>query len=232
MILVGQSSNGAIRRIASNTIVVEATTTDGTTELTGNQTIEVTALAAELIPQAQYYTRAYARNSGGTANGVLQVFMGRTLTRFQKWQVEKFGSDAETEEIAGPNADPDDDGFVNLMEYALLSEPLDNTSVAQIDCTPRTGRLFLQYTREIDSVYVDGQDEPGQGDLVFNIESSTDLQTWVPASDLTVQTAPLANGIEEEVYASIPLSVDAAPDTGDMAPAQCLRLRINLITLP
>ncbi len=94
--------------------------------------------------------------------------------------------------------------------------------MAQIDCTVRTGRLFLQYTREIDSVYVDDQDEPGQGDLVFNIESSTDLQTWVPASDLTVQTAPLANGTEEEVYASIPLSVDAAPDTGDMAPAHII----------
>ena len=41
-----------------------------------------------------------------------------------EWHLAKFGLDANNESIRGDNADPDFDGTVNLLEYALGLEPL------------------------------------------------------------------------------------------------------------
>ena len=304
-ILVGQTSDGAIRQIASNTIILEATSADGATELTGDASIAVTALAEELTPQAQYYTRAYATNSGGTVAGDVEEFMGRLLTRFETWQVENFGDDAGTEK-ASANAGPDEDKVVNLMEYALLSDPLLKTSETDLtDVDTRAGRLYLEYTREIDSVYVPGQNNPNDGDLIFTIETSVDLESWAPVADtaLTIQTVTLgtvvsgtfdsntANSLtdtdvnfanvltpgkrylieiidsgtvievdawsgsdltglsgvlaadasdytiraaktQERVYASVPLNTATGPDVITQDPPRCLRLKVELVTLP
>jgi hypothetical protein len=161
--------------------------------------------------------------------------MSRPRTRFEEWQDDHFGTEANESETAGSSADPDRDTIVNLLEYALLTDPNDSSS--GLDKTPqvleRAGRLTLTYLRASDSVYIQGQDDPGQGDLTFTVESSTDLETWSPALDLTLQTSLLDDDSGEEVVvASVPLATDTAPSPGQSQPVTCLRLRVTLQTLP
>jgi sugar lactone lactonase YvrE len=230
-LIVGEATNGTIRRIASNTILVEAAT-----ELTGTDPLEVVLLVEDLIPYTDYYVRALASNSGGTTIGTEIIsFMSRPRTLFEEWQDEHFGSDADDTEIAGSDADPDGDTVVNLLEYALLTDPNDSSSGR--DKTPqvleRAGRLTLTYVRESDSVYIEDQDDPGEGDLIFEVESSTDLVTWSPALDLTLQISLLDDDSgEEEVVASVPLATDTAPSPGQFQPVEYLRLIVTLQTLP
>jgi hypothetical protein len=87
--------------------------------------------------------------------------------------------------------------------------------------------------RESDSVYIEDQDDPGEGDLIFEVESSTDLVTWSPALDLTLQISLLDDDSgEEEVVASVPLATDTAPSPGQFQPVEYLRLIVTLQTLP
>ena len=38
-----------------------------------------------------------------------------------------------SDEFSEPNADPDGDGFINLVEYALDSSPVINSRISNID---------------------------------------------------------------------------------------------------
>ena len=244
-ILVGESASGLIRRITSNTIIVGAATADGTTELTGANTVNVTGLATGLIPRATYFTRAYARNSGGATTGNSQSFTSRNLTRFEAWQVHHFGSTEAAD--AASDADPDGDGEVNLCEYALLSDPANIMSTPELDGTldyfSITGRIYVKFIRDINSVYGDVQNSPEDGDLIFTIMGSDDGVTWSPVSNVTLQTGPLPKNIilpdslqpnirAEQVYASIPLSTEASPDANMGTSPSCLRVRVTLVPLP
>lgn len=48
---------------------------------------------------------------------------GTGLTAYSDWTTEQFQADAANPAIAGPDADPDGDGMVNKIEYALRSDP-------------------------------------------------------------------------------------------------------------
>lgn len=69
-------------------------------------------------------------------------------------------------------ADPDGDGFPDLVEYALGSSPNDPASpdggLPGIDAS---GRIVLQLERDLRA-----------DDAVLTVEVSSDLHTWVPAT--------------------------------------------------
>jgi hypothetical protein len=88
-------------------------------------------------------------------------------TPFGAWQLLEFGTNATNPAISGELADPDGDGIVNLLEYALNLDP-NVASVAglpapQIDSS--CGCLTLTYTKILtatDLIYIpEAAEQPG-----------------------------------------------------------------------
>jgi len=83
--------------------------------------------------------------------------------------------------LADPNADPDCDGIVNLVEFATGSDPTmpDSANPPSIDGLTYSFRRLQQ---------------PGR--LVYSVETSTDLLTWTSANLNQIGTSP--NGDDTE----------------------------------
>lgn len=93
-------------------------------------------------------------------NGLLE---GVRPTGFGEWRLRRFGQQAANEAMAGPLSDPDGDGRINALEYALQSDAL----------APDPAPLTLA---------ADGllsfQRYAAASDATFSLEGSTDLESW------------------------------------------------------
>lgn len=93
--------------------------------------------------------------------------------------------------VIDPNGDPDDDGVPNLLEYALIRDPLvsdpGGTTLAR-----EGGSLTLTY-REIDAAT----------DLTYAVEKSTDLVNWVAAG--AQNQILFDDGVTRLVKSSVPM---------------------------
>ncbi|MDP1581676.1 MAG: chondroitinase-B domain-containing protein [Candidatus Didemnitutus sp.] len=83
-------------------------------------------------------------------------------------------------QIAGPNADPDADGFPNLVEYALGMDPRENSSTGLPVIELLENEWTFIYTRPAD-----------RSDLTFTVQYSSDLANW---SSATVTHSRLTEG--------------------------------------
>jgi hypothetical protein len=88
-------------------------------------------------------------------------------TPFGAWQLLEFGTNATNSVVSGDFADPDFDGIVNLLEYALHLDP-NSASVTGLpipELDPTCGCLTLAYTKVLAatdlSYTVEGADDPG-----------------------------------------------------------------------
>ncbi|MEY4487543.1 MAG: hypothetical protein RIQ79_51 [Verrucomicrobiota bacterium] len=105
------------------------------------------------------------------------------------WRQTNFATTADTGSAANL-ADPDADGLVNLLEYALGGNPLSPGGTGIPACVPIAGNLTLTYTRAQPS------------GVTYLVQTTTDLTT--PASWTTTgvtQGTPAGNGL---TTASIP----------------------------
>ncbi len=116
---------------------------------------------------------------------------------YTAWRQRHFGV-VLAEGAAAHEADPDGDGVVNLMEYALSRDP------AGADVAPATvlsrdaqGRLVLSYSRIADPA------------LVYTVEVSADLLTWQTLSVAGNPSTGAAN-LAGEVVVTDPTSAGAA----------------------
>ena len=110
------------------------------------------------------------------------------------WRFVHFGSDADDEEIAGDFADPDGDGFPNLIEYAFNTDPKEATSRPAISAATREveerSHLVLSFLRLSRA-----------RDLAYRVEASTDLLEWELIHELAPGESPHGKGgvwVEEE----------------------------------
>lgn len=86
----------------------------------------------------------------------------------QTWRLTHFSS-AEATGIADDLADPDEDGLVNLLEYALGSDPL-HPQAPSTTASAADGQWLFNYVRPVDRT-----------DLNYVVQVSTDLHTWTTA---------------------------------------------------
>ncbi len=100
------------------------------------------------------------------AGGRVDIGADEYLTAWQAWRDEYFalpdgGADANAMD------DPDKEGIVNVMEYALNANP----TLADTSVLPRAGtngtRLTLSFTRNLNAT-----------DLTYAVEASNDLASW------------------------------------------------------
>ncbi|MBL9133760.1 MAG: hypothetical protein JNG86_21295, partial [Verrucomicrobiaceae bacterium] len=95
----------------------------------------------------------------------LTFAMPSAPSALQNWRTQFFGSNASTL-VSGDTADPDSDGFPNLLEYALGQHPL-QASPGLAPFVNATGQLQLEILRPT-----------GRSDIATFGEISTNLIDW------------------------------------------------------
>lgn len=128
---------------------------------------------------------------------------------YDEWRRRCFRKDAQ-EAQTDPLADPDGDGFPNLLEYCLDRAPLDREGVGlpQVllvnGAIPGVRYAALRFRRR-----------SGTSDLSCYVQQSADLEIWegTAAAPVTseIQVSSLGNGIEEVlVRANTPVAAGGA----------------------
>ena len=138
------------------------------------------------------------------------------------WKSFHFGTNATNAAVAGDFADPDADGILNLLEYALGSDPAAAGPTSVLGVAIAGGHLQVSFNRNGSAT-----------DLTYVVETSTDLATWVTALSYTAGTSwtsPGAASASEAPPSSVPpdqiIRVTAelgAPSTA----AQFVRLKVH-----
>ena len=139
-------------------------------------------------------------NEGNTATGSVVVNVTST---FARWRQAKF-SPAELADwhVSGADADPDGDGAVNKLEYALGLEPKVADPPAAIRPRPAIagGQFTLNFSRY-----------KAAADVVFVVEASADLITWVSGLSVLESFGTLNHGPTETVTFRLVQPVQNAP---------------------
>ncbi len=115
-----------------------------------------------------------------------------SATEYQTWRADNFTeSDLLDARISGDGADPDFDGLVNLLEFALGGEP--KTANPQIQ--PTSAVSDFSGTDSLEFSYL--RRTPASG-LLYVPETSSDLKTWNddPAQFTPLGTTPVGAGFE------------------------------------
>jgi hypothetical protein len=113
--------------------------------------------------------------------------------------------------LSAPLADPEADGWCNLLEFALGTDPLGAAHPAVEAVTFMQGGQpyrALIYTRR-----------PGAGSLIFSVEACTTLGGWMAPATVLVSSLPNSDGTVTEVRRLTTPATDV--------PVQFLRLRIQ-----
>jgi autotransporter-associated beta strand protein len=107
------------------------------------------------------------------------------LTPFEAWQLAEFGPDAGNPLIAGELADPDGDGIVNLLEYALATAPnIPGITTIVRDMENVSGTDYLRLTI---------LKNPAATDLTYTVETTGDLSdsgSWSDTHALIEEDSP------------------------------------------
>ena len=143
---------------------------------------------------------------GGTPGG------DESTMTFGAWSDRFFDpADGNYAATSGPLADPEFDGWCNLLEFALGTNPLDATHpLVEALAVTDAGQPYraLRYTRR-----------PGAGSLTFSVEACTALGGWTAPATVLVSSVPNAGVSTTETRRL------TTPSAG--VPAQFLRLKIQ-----
>jgi hypothetical protein len=135
--------------------------TSGSVSTDGNT---VTYNPGASFSSSDTFTYTISDGFGGTAVGTVTV----NAAPLQSWRVQTFGTNAGDSSVAGDNADPNQNGIPNLMEYALHGDALGNGTGAAIlpqaskDVSQHLQLVFTRYADRNDvTLTVQGADSPG-----------------------------------------------------------------------
>lgn len=104
---------------------------------------------------------------------------------FNSWSRGKFTTGELLDaDVSGPNADPDGDGYSNLIEYALGLEPKAPSTTGLPEMSTTATDWVYTYTRPAD-----------RADLAYVVEVSTDLASWTTGG-VTHELVSTSGGIE------------------------------------
>ena len=142
--------------------------------------------------------------ASGTGDASAPV-SARPLSPAMAWRLEHFGI-ADATGLAANGADPDADGVVNLLEYALDADPLAEDSSALPNIAPQGDHLVLSFRRIADP------------ELHYAVEATADLGI-VPWPE-TIWNSTGAANVAGPVTVTDPVALSTAP-------RRFLRLRVE-----
>jgi hypothetical protein len=133
-----------------------------------------------------------SKEGNTTANLAPRLVITRRKGGADSWRYNNFGSINKTGN-ASDLADPDGDGVVNLLEYALGSDPNSaNSTPAASKVTVEDGRVVLRFT-------------PQAADVYYTLQGSTDLINWVSIGNIVTSV-----GIEATASDTVLLAPEGA----------------------
>lgn len=132
-----------------------------------------TQIVTGLLPGMSYSFKAYATNALGTTHTAVASFT--TLTQAQGWRQTHFGTTAN-DGSAADDADHDNDGLPNLIEYAFGLNP--TLGGSRLLPSPQHGGGALILT------FIEPAGVTGSG-LIYGARWSASLQpgSWIPVPD-------------------------------------------------
>jgi chondroitin AC lyase len=146
-------------------------------------------------------TRAYRlRATNGSGSSGALTASATTWTALEGWRVSQ-GLAQNGTGTAANTADPDGDGLVNLLEYALDLDPLAASATNMSTALNANGKLSLTFFRA----------RPAS-ELTYTVQASSDLVTW---TDLITNPGSFDQNV----------TVTDAPPAG--APRRFMRLRVT-----
>jgi hypothetical protein len=102
--------------------------------------------------------------------------------QFEAWREQHFTSTQLNDwSVSGDNGDPAGDGLSNLQKYALALDP--NTSAAT--GLPALGNTLVGSKKYLTLTFTQPR---ALTDVTYNVEVSSDLQTWQSGSSYVVRT--------------------------------------------
>jgi len=152
----------------------------------GDRTVTLT-----LLPSANYGLT--------TVSNATVVIRDRPI---DAWRLANFTTaELSAPSISGDLADPDHDGFSNLMEYALGLPPKNPAATNRPYASIATGYLTLTYTRA-----------KAATDVSLVVEQSNDLVTWHSGTNYVQQTGLVDQGSTQliTVQTRVPVSASTA----------------------
>ena len=138
------------------------------------------------------------------------------------WRTFHFGSNATNSSVSGDFADPDNDGALNLLEYAVGSDPT----------TPGNGKILNASFSGPDFVVTFNRNASAT-DIGYSVETSPDLSAWSAAINYASASGwvPVTGGsATESVPSGVPpdQSVSVTVDLGPpSANSLFVRLRVH-----
>jgi hypothetical protein len=159
--------------------VKAATGSGGATALkTGNFALtadtEATATLTGLTSSTAYDVYLVAQDAATAPNlqtSATKVDITTASTPLESWRNTYWNITTDTGNAAN-TADPDGDGIVNLLEYALGTTPDSSASRPNLTSQISDSKLQLTFT-------------PQRSDVTYTVEASSDLVTW---TDLAMPT--------------------------------------------
>lgn len=187
------------------------------TKISGPGTVNFTAPASKDTDAAfsaagDYELRLTASGPGGSpvvSDTVLVSVTGGTGTgeTLAAWTARLLGSLSAADQ--GPNADPDRDGTVNIVEYAMGTNPTARSAGPEL--INSNGRLSLSYTR---SKLINPA-------VQIIPQISNDMVTWREGSTFVTQAITSDSASSQTIVAS---------DAGQMIPGAKKYLRIKVVS--
>ncbi len=162
-----------------------------------------TRAAAQLADAGTY--DVVVTNAGGSVTSTPVTVT--VITAMENWRLAHFGR-SEATGPAADLADPDADGLVNLVEYALGLAPLEVDTAAAPATTAADGYWLFLYPRPVD-----------RADIAYAVEVTSDLANW------------MTSGVEHEQVSVVgQTAVWRARYPQADAPRLFFRLRITPVT--
>ena len=151
--------------------------------------------ATGLAPNTAYTYRVYATDSTG-ATYLSSPTTFTTPTVLQNWRQTFFGTTQGTN-TAADNADPDNDGLPNLIEFATGNDPTTAQNSAVAVPTVNGSTLEYTYTRSLDAL---------NSGTTFTVQWNDTLDPSLWSSSGVSETVLSDNGLLQQVKATLPAS--------------------------
>ena len=155
---------------------------------TGAKTVQIPITADTTVEGNESFSVALSGLTGPAAfAGGSTVAVTIAEPPIDVWRFQKFGVDANTPGAANA-ADSDQDGVVNLAEYAYLADPHDGLASANAPLVaPVSDALALTFRRNLSAT-----------DLTYTVQVSDDLATWHDGSTYSSTGTTAANAYTTE----------------------------------
>jgi glycosidase len=160
------NNNGSNQNLIFDDLALAASASAGN----GRSPVPISTALSGLAINTVYHYRAVAMNGSGTTFGPDLTL--KTLTALQQWRQTNFGTIDPADPAGGDNADPDNDGVVNFLEYAFGMNP----KSSDVSLLPSIGRFQLNGTGYLTITF--RKLRALNAGVTYHVEESPDLVTW------------------------------------------------------